>query len=1068
MAADVNIELTADGTGNVVFNTSKVNVNGNLHATGDITFDGDITFGSDNTDQVVFSSDIASNLIPDQNNLYSLGSLSKKWNTLYTTELITSDLTANTAVANNIDLLATQGTTLYVSVNGSDTNTGTHLHSPFRTIKHALSQAVSGECIYVFPGDYEEELPLLVPQGVSINGASIRATRLIPTPETKHNDVFLLNGETTVSNLTIKNFFYDPVNDTGYGFRFAPNCKVTSRSPYVQNVTIINRGTYVPTGDVVDGDVANTASYDTIIDGTDAFATIFSEVIDGEWAFVIDPTLGFNSGDAGRGVLVDGSVVHPDSVEAAMLFHAVTLIVPNAEGITAKNGARVEWLNSFTYFANRGIHLTEGTEGFAGLGVRFGAEMRSINSANVYGNYGAVADGANTLGYLIGHNFGYVGSGYFSTNDPKLVNQANEIVPINGGRLYFDSMDQRGDFRIGDIFIVNQETGSVSFVAQTINFGASGSIVLEGVNGVTIIDLSGVQTGNIKVSGNTIQSLSGPVNIFAIDNHTNLGNNTFITGNLDVTGDVHVGGNVYLGNNPLDLVNVVPRLTQNINPKTTNTFTLGETNKRWRTGFLNELNIDNIINILSNSITTLTANTDLKFLAPANKTYYETTDWNYVNWSGNELYGFGMTNIELAAIPVGATFYVNNDPGTLYTVTSNTTQNPAGYIHIGVTAGGPAWQTITSITVVPAGGAGKIHITSTDVQIDNNITIVGTTTVNGLSTLQDVTTTGTINLTGNIGQTGDTYIIGTFQNNNIKISGAGSYFSVPDIKIQNNTISATATDSDLNFIGTGGVVLDNKLKITDSIISNVWTGATTNSQKSIRFTPSGTGNLVVNSTSFLTVPYGNNSNKILSVSGEIRQNSTTGSYEGYLSTGPESFTNLYDVDRNTYITPELTIGANDNILRFGVNGTVRATIDSTKLETPAMQVGNLIFSGSTINNPFSGSNINLDPNGTGSLNLNDILVKDNTITNTKDSAIVLKNTGTGYVKFAGTYGVAFPYGNNSERRLTPETGESRYNTQLNYMEVFNGTTWIPAVGTLGAAPLAEVLDIMDFWGLILG
>jgi hypothetical protein len=36
------------------------------------------------------------------------------------------------------------------------------------------------------------------------------------------------------------------------------------------------------------------------------------------------------------------------------------------------------------------------------------------------------------------------------------------------------------------------------------------------------------------------------------------------------------------------------------------------------------------------------------------------------------------------------------------------------------------------------------------------------------------------------------------------------------------------------------------------------------------------------------------------------------------------------------------------------------------------------------------------------------------------------------------------------------------------MEVYTGTTWIPAVGTLGAAPLELVLDIMDEWALILG
>ena len=39
-----------------------------------------------------------------------------------------------------------------------------------------------------------------------------------------------------------------------------------------------------------------------------------------------------------------------------MLFHSVTFITPGVDGLTATNGARIEWLNCFTYFANRSIY----------------------------------------------------------------------------------------------------------------------------------------------------------------------------------------------------------------------------------------------------------------------------------------------------------------------------------------------------------------------------------------------------------------------------------------------------------------------------------------------------------------------------------------------------------------------------------------------------------------------------------------------------------------------------------------------------------------------------------------
>ena len=158
---------------------------------------------------------------------------------IYTKNIHAENLTYDTITVNNVNLLLTQGNTYYVSVNGNDTYVGDHLHNTFRTIKHALSVATSGDEIVIFPGTYEEDFPLTVPTGVSVKGAGIRAVTITPTSGTFANDCFLLNGETTVSNLTIRDFLYNPVADTGYGFRFAPGMTVTTRSPYVQNITII-------------------------------------------------------------------------------------------------------------------------------------------------------------------------------------------------------------------------------------------------------------------------------------------------------------------------------------------------------------------------------------------------------------------------------------------------------------------------------------------------------------------------------------------------------------------------------------------------------------------------------------------------------------------------------------------------------------------------------------------------------------------------------------------------------------------------------------------------------------
>jgi len=934
-----NIEITANGNGLVKFNTADVLLTGNLQVTGAVTWDGStITLGSDDTDRVIFNADINSNILPDVNNLYTLGSTTKKWNTVYSKNIDALTLEADSLTINGINMLLPQGHTIYVSVNGNDSYNGVHLHNTYRTIKHALSVAAAGDNIVIFPGTYVEEFPLIVPQGVSVSGAGIRAVTVSPSSGTNTKDAFLLNGESTVSHFAVKGVYYSAINNTGYAFRFANGFKVTTRSPYVQNISVLN-----------------------------------------------------STPNAGPGALVDGSVADPTSAQASMLFHSVTFIVPNADGVTATNGARVEWLNSFTYFANRGLYLAQGSLGFASQGVKFGAELRSIGSANVYGTYGAVADGVSTLGYLVGHNFGYIGTGLDSQNDYGLVNQANEVVAINGGKLYYDSMDHKGDYRVGDIFYVNQETGAVAFNAQALNFASNGSIALEGAGGRSLINAHLVSTGNIVVHDNNIDSVSGPVNLLAQTGITTLNTNVTVTGSLGVTGNVLVSGNVYLGDNPLDTVSVIPLLTQTIKPNINNAFTLGSggvTPKVWGDAYLKLVNIDNVIQISSNTVTTLTTNTDLRLIAA---------------------------------------------------------------------------------------GTGVISAPSKSVDITNNLQVTSTTTVNGTSYLKNteigtILAPKTLTLTGNVNQTGSIGLTGNIVSIN-NITGH-SFLQSSRIQISGNYISAIDLDADINFIanGTSGVVLDNRLKITDNTISNVWSGATTNTQKSIYFTPNGTGNVVIDSTKSIQLPTSNDSNRVLTSLGEVRLNSTTLVFEGKIAGGIIPLKGIYDSDRNTYITPELTVGANDNILRFYNNGTLTTRINTTALLNNSVYVDNISLSGNTVNNRITGDDLIFAPNGTGSLNLNNLSFPENTIRNNTNGALTFNSTGVGYVKFGGTYGVVIPTGTTAERPAlgTAVIGEVRHNTTLNYMEVYNGTAWIPAVGTLGAAPLAEVLDIMDLWGLVLG
>jgi len=545
---DTQIEVRPTGTLEIHANT---NVYGNIHSTNDITADGSIIFGSDSSDSVTLAADVDSNIIPDRDIFYSLGASNKKWNELHAKNYFGTLINTGTLVYAGLNTALRPGKTWFVSSNGLDTNQGNHENGTYLTIQKALSVATNGDTIFIYPGTYTEAFPLTIPTGVTVKGLSLRAVTIQPTVGTNTNNAFLLNGETTVADLTVTNFYQ------GYAFSFAAGANITTRSPYVQNCSVITSGV-----------------------------------------------------NAGKGALVDGSVVNATSNEASMLFHSCTFITPGVDALTMTNGVRVEWLNSFTYYANRSLYATRGSLGFASLGVTFGAEVRAIASASVYGTYGAVADGASTLMYLIQYNFGYIGSGLDSSNDNTLVIQANETVELNTGKIYYQSVDQIGNYRVGDQFYIDYDKGttSIDLASGSVN-GASGLVVGTQPN-VTVIDYSKVDTGDFVLRYNTILTKSLDFNFSAQSTQVNLNADVQVDKNVSVDGDVTVGGVLTVGNQTSDTVAFTADVASDLLPDANNTRDLGSTALRWNHAYLKKAYAGNTT-LDSNQIRPSNLNDDL-------------------------------------------------------------------------------------------------------------------------------------------------------------------------------------------------------------------------------------------------------------------------------------------------------------------------------------------------------------------------------------------------------------------------------------------------------------------------
>ena len=126
----------------------NLNVHGNLHANGAISADGDLTLGDADTDNIVFTADINSNIIPNSNVTYHIGNSTQYWANGYfeamnisqasdsgvkllvidadedTTPAITVDAEQTTANVFQVDADAlTTGTLMYLKSDINNTST---------------------------------------------------------------------------------------------------------------------------------------------------------------------------------------------------------------------------------------------------------------------------------------------------------------------------------------------------------------------------------------------------------------------------------------------------------------------------------------------------------------------------------------------------------------------------------------------------------------------------------------------------------------------------------------------------------------------------------------------------------------------------------------------------------------------------------------------------------------------------------------------------------------------------------------------------------------------------------
>jgi hypothetical protein len=372
--------------------------------------------------------------------------------------------------------------TFYVTMDGSDANTGTSLAVPLATIGAALTKvAVTGvPCgIIVHPGDYVVQPDTVIPANCMLYGYDLRVTKLRMPNGAAQNNMFQMN-----SGIKVRGFTF-----TGLQHEAAPN--------------YVNEGTGL--AEVAEREYFTVGS--TLFRKLDGLATLpdYDYPPDKGWAFVFKPaaviirspyisdcsmlhnftqeqlTLPIDRAAGnplmprgGGNVLADGSVLSPSSPLRSVVVDSFTSINPNGYAYLIKRNAFVQLVSVFTNWSRYGLWCLDG------------GQVTVANSNNTFGDYALVATGfRNTV--RIPDPVGQPRGVYLATADAIIEQQstiieemyaqlASESVEVQNFSAETEALTRRDAAtllrQLSDDFRSGQDRGSQYFVKGLFNWNA--------------------------------------------------------------------------------------------------------------------------------------------------------------------------------------------------------------------------------------------------------------------------------------------------------------------------------------------------------------------------------------------------------------------------------------------------------------------------------------------------------------------------------------------------------------------------------------------------------------------
>ena len=194
------------------------------------------------------------------------------------------------------------------------------------------------------------------------------------------------------------------------------------------------------------------------------------------------------------------------------------------------------------------VDLISGTPGNYRLAIRVGPDFNRTTTP-VHNTPVEIREKYSQV-RLTGHDFLDIGTGNFEqTNYPVLYTEGtlsrapeNEVYNRGGGRVFYTSTDQDGNFRVGELFAVEQATGIVTISADRFDLGGLSELALGGIRvggtGVVIREFSTDVT--FAADSNNIVPTQRAIKAF-ISRRISGGGSEAATGTL-IAGTVRIGG----------------------------------------------------------------------------------------------------------------------------------------------------------------------------------------------------------------------------------------------------------------------------------------------------------------------------------------------------------------------------------------------------------------------------------------------------------------------------------------------------------------------------------------------